>query len=394
MALDFQQVRNQVKELGKNAPLREQELDKRRRLARGVFESYAGEIDKMREKVERVVGQFEPNLRCALPIQERLDFRGSLPAAQGQTTIIAADGSQIAPDRHAAIHYCLINVGAIRSCQGSPTPPAITVISRLLYGDQLYTPTGTITAEALGTMRDLGERRALVELVQAAAPPVITFTDGPLELWGGGENAESSDFRESLRQYLEALEELNRLGATTAGYVDKPAGNLVVRLLETLITPEDQLPNLRKLHPLRGVSEQDLYFGLLQPGERSAVFALQAYSARHYSGAQALHFFYINVGRAGHSWLARVEIPAWVAQSPSRLDGLHATIVEQCRIMGSRPYPYLLHRAHETARVSFQEKEQVTQMISRELRQQGVPVGEESYKQSAKNLPGRTTYSK
>ena len=34
MALDFQQVRNQVKELGEKAPLREQELDKRRRLAR------------------------------------------------------------------------------------------------------------------------------------------------------------------------------------------------------------------------------------------------------------------------------------------------------------------------------------------------------------------------
>jgi hypothetical protein len=166
----------------------------------------------------------------------------------------------------------------------------------------------------------------------------------------------------------------------------------MVRLLETLMTSEEDLPNLRKQHPLRGVSEQDLYSGLLEPGERSGVFALQAYSARHYSGVQALHFFYINVGRPGRPWLARVEIPAWVAGNPARLDGLHAAIIEQCRIMGSRPYPYLLHRAHETARVSFQEKEQVTQMISRELRRQGVAVGEESYKQSAKTLPGRSSF--
>ena len=57
--------------------------------------------------------------------------------------------------------------------------------------------------------------------------------------------------------------------------------------------------------------------------------------------------------------------------------------------MGPRPYPYLLHRAHEVALVSLQEKEQVTQMIARELHQRGVPVGQRSYKQSAKALPGR-----
>ena len=74
------------------------------------------------------------------------------------------------------------------------------------------------------------------------------------------------------------------------------------------------------------------------------------------------------------------------------LDNLHAVLVEQCRIMGQWSYPYLLHRAHETAVVSFQEKEQVTLMITQEPRRRGVEVGELSDKQAAKDLQGRTRY--
>jgi hypothetical protein len=122
------------------------------------------------------------------------------------------------------------------------------------------------------------------------------------------------------------------------------------------------------------------------------VFALQSQSARSYTQALALHFFYLNAGRPGKPWLARVEIPAWVVDDPEMLDRLHAVLISQCRTMGSRPYPYLLHRAHETAVVSLQEKEQVTQMIALELRRRGVQVGEMSQKQAAKQFQSRTRY--
>jgi hypothetical protein len=58
--------------------------------------------------------------------------------------------------------------------------------------------------------------------------------------------------------------------------------------------------------------------------------------------------------------------------------------------MGARPYPYLLHRSHEAAVVSLEEKEQVTEMISLELRKRGLPVGDPSNKQFAKDQAGRT----
>jgi len=79
------------------------------------------------------------------------------------------------------------------------------------------------------------------------------------------------------------------------------------------------------------VNDRALFHDLLKPGERSAVFGIQSRFAAEYPEALALHFFYLNVGRPGRSWLARVEIPAWVAENPRMLDDLHAILVQQCR---------------------------------------------------------------
>jgi hypothetical protein len=58
--------------------------------------------------------------------------------------------------------------------------------------------------------------------------------------------------------------------------------------------------------------------------------------------------------------------------------------------MSHAPFPYILHRAHEIAVVTHQEKEQIDQMLALSIRNNGGEVGEVSGKQSAKNLPGRT----
>jgi hypothetical protein len=166
----------------------------------------------------------------------------------------------------------------------------------------------------------------------------------------------------------------------------------MVRALEVMAAPEPDLPAIKQAFPLRPITDRHLYQDILGPGQRSAVFAIQSQSARQYRGPLGLHFFYLNVGSANHPWLARVEIPAWVACDPAALDGLQAVLIQQCRLLGARPYPYILHRAHETALVSFDEKDQVTQMMIAELRQRGLPVGQKSYKQIHKNAAPRTSY--
>jgi hypothetical protein len=386
MAINFQQVYEKIRAIGSGARQRKENLEGLRSHARHLMESWAGKTDELREKVERA-RQADPNLRCAIPLQERLDAAHPRPAVQGRVTLLAADGSQIAPDRHAAVQYSLINVGAIVLQPGSSDAPEIFTDSHLLFDEELYTETGMLSAEAVDMRRDLAERRKLLELAPALAAPVVAMTDGPVELWGA-KGGEAEDYRRNLEVHLSILSQLQAKGVIVAGYVDKPGADLVVRTLEIAEMTADEMKEIRRLHPLRGVTDRWL-FGFLPPQHRSAVFGMQSSSLSHYTGGLAIHFFYLNVGEEKHPALVRVEIPRWVAEEADKLDRLHACLLEQCAIMGAKPYPYILHRAHEIAVVKFEERRQVEQMLELELRRAGSEVESESGKQAAKSLPGR-----
>ena len=199
----------------------------------------------------------------------------------------------------------------------------------------------------MALIRDLNERRWLAEvarkaLAETAPAPVITFTDGPMELWGAKDTQDSQDFQRSLDEYQQVLVTLQELGATTAGYVDKPAANLVVRLLEVAIAErgaaaagEAALPAARRTRP-------DLFRRLLAPGERSAVFAIQSRSATHYLRRAGAALLLPECGRAGRSLAGAGRNPRLGSREQPRCwTNLHAVLVQQCRVMGNRPYPYL-----------------------------------------------------
>jgi len=112
MALDFQQVYQKIKEIGATVQQRKKTLEERRAHARFLLNLHADNLDGLRSKVESAKAA-DPNLRCALPLNERLDFHAPPPALPLNATLIAADGSQINPDRHGAVQFGLINVGAI-----------------------------------------------------------------------------------------------------------------------------------------------------------------------------------------------------------------------------------------------------------------------------------------
>ena len=193
---------------------------------------------------------------------------------------------------------------------------------------------------------------------------------------------------------MSVLSQLQENGVITAGYVDKPSSNLLIRLLEVAITPDNEMSKLHDQFPLHGVTDLWMFNQILRPGERSAIFALQARSKAVYQGPLALHFFYLNVGQSDHPKSVRVEIPAWVVENEVEIDLLHMALFEQCAIMGVKPYPYILHRAHEAAVVTMQEKQQIEQMLAIELRKSGGEIGETSGKQTSKDSSnaGRKRY--
>jgi len=400
MPIDYQQIYAKIQEIGKGARERKKTLDERRSKARELLNAYASQLDFLRSKVESAKA-IDQNIRCALPINENLassypppfDQTQGTPESVIQGTLIAADGSQINPDRHAAVQFGLVNVGAITMKLNSGEAPEIDTQSELFYGEELL-PNGIPLSDGMVALRrDLAERDKLDELSKGIKGQVVTFTDGPIELWGAkGDDAQS--YADFVQKYLGVLSRLQSRGVITAGYVDKPSADLVIRLLEIATATDEQRQKLREFHPLRGVSDRWLYGErenpLLPPGHRSAVFQIQSSSEKSYKGVLSLHFFYLNVGTEGHPWPVRVEVPKWVVDDKEKLDLLHAVLVEQCRMMGSRPYPYLLHRAHETAIVKNEEKQQIEQLLTMELRKNNEDVDDGSYKQSAKDLKGRT----
>lgn len=383
MPVDFQQALQQIRSMGEQSVRQREKLRELQAQASEVMQQHSCDLDMLQGLVEQGSAA-NPSLRCAAPFGECLNEVFLAPAEENSFTLLAADGSQINPDRHAQVEFGAINVGAICMHPGSGQPPREQVYSTLMFYSDLFTSSGDfLTDDLVALKRDLAERRVLAELASREPGPVVALTDGPLELFH--EPNKSPEFETDLENYQKVLQELAALGAATAGYVDRPRGDLLVRLLELIMLQNrGQINRAGRDRPLRGVYDYHLLSDL-QPGERSAVYAIHSKSSSGFTGELALHFFYLNVGRPEHAYLSRVEIPRWVAENKRLLDLTHASLLAQAKHLGARPYPYLLHRAHEIAVISFDERDQLENMIVAELLRQGVDVDDRSNKQIAKN---------
>src|SRR4030042_1244828 len=213
MSLDFLQVSQQVQQLGEKAIQHQLDLKTKLVETHQLLEQRAQDIENLRQKVQEVVRKYDQTLRCAMPVQEALNAHFPLPSLPEQVTLIAADGSQIFADRHAEVEYCLVNTGAIWMRYGSSDAPGTRLQSPLIYADQLE----GMSDDKLSLQRDLAERERLLDLAKGAQPPVITLTDGPLEIWTTTleEGRVAGEFKRSLEIYLDVLRKLHELSAAT-----------------------------------------------------------------------------------------------------------------------------------------------------------------------------------
>jgi hypothetical protein len=393
MPVDYQDIKQQIQQNASQASLNQRELNDRLVLGQRLLAQYAGELAFLQQRVEDAARQI--GLRCARPLHEPLDFTADPPAEHAQPVVLAADGSQVNPSRHDEVIFGLINVGLFRMAPGET--PAEASTGHLFRDDELYPARGGMINEDLVALkRDLRERNFLLEKARQEDGLVLALVDGPLlyrkprDVSGAHSDPE---VQQAFDEFLSVTEQMAEGGTIMAGYVDKPGADLLVRLLELADTPASQLAQADKHRPLRRVSDVALLRGLLGPGQRSAVFALESSDARVFSERTHPHFFYLNVG-AGKPYLVRVEIPGWIAGNAAVIGTLHAVLLEQCRMMGPKAYPYALHRAHEIALVTFEEKRQIGALIAFELRKQGIEPDGGSHKQSAKDVTGgRSKYN-
>jgi hypothetical protein len=315
----------------------------------------------------------------AAPALEALAQAYPLPNCPERITVIASDGSQILPDRHAITLYYLINIGSIVYRHGSNLkphtynpPPILCYEPEDIFNEfgQLISP-GEVNVK-----RDLAELQVLINLApaytQERAEPVIALMDGQLTL--RVIDLPFDQQQQCQDDYIEMINQLRASGALIAGYIDRPLSTFVVALLYLASLEPGAITEeaLRRNHfREQGLTDINV-FNFLGPGERSAIFVVKAKGLDRYSLAgHGIHFFYLNVSlNPAAPNLVRVEIPAWLVADAQALDCLHAVIVRQASLTGG--YPYVLARAHELAIISGEERQAVEMMLAVEMRRQGL----------------------
>ncbi|MAT44030.1 MAG: hypothetical protein CL609_16980 [Anaerolineaceae bacterium] len=387
MPVNYVQIQSELKKIGELAPQRQKQHEA---LLSQVLETFKEAAQDPQGLKDRYLSCYTlvNELRSAIPPEkETLDAAVDATPTSRSYTVWAADGSQIIPNQHFAIQFGLINVGLIRFA-GSDVPVQ-EIETRLLYDTDLYTSQGyLIGEEIIALRRDYRERELLLQKAKNETNTVITLTDGPLELYR--EPKESEEYTKLIHNYQEILHQMADQNVLTAGYVDKPQGDLLTRLLELYILPPDQLKEAGKTRPFIGITDVEIFSQLLKPGQRSAVFQVQSPTTfKYFQNDLAIYFFYLNVSTYQKPQLARVEIPRWVSQNPDYLNLLHTYLLAQCEQMGPRAYPYVLHRAHEIAVVSQKERQHLEMKIQQELLNQGLDLAYKSGKQIAKDQPQR-----
>jgi hypothetical protein len=391
MPISYLNLQPQIQNFGQSAALWHLSQQEKLKSALELLLAVSKDPTPLKSRLQKLIADQGRNLRFATLGRETIISSIELSEKTVPPyTLFAADGSQINPDPHAAIFYALINIGIFRLDKNKLQVPQEITQTALLDFEEVHDTEKHLDEDILALKRDLSERKLLADLAAQSSGLVITLTDGPLELFH--QPKENKEFLQQFESYLQSLRLLGKTSAITAGFVDKPRADLVVRLLE--FSPLAETTNTSLERPFSGLTDSMLFSRLLEPNTRSAIFGIHSSNSKFYRDEIALHFFYLNVGRSEHPWIVRVEIPAWVAIDPEKISLLQKVLIEQCRMMGNKPYPYALHRAHEIALVSYLEKQQVEERLLKEIQQQGLPLEMQSNKLNAKLLAPRTRFIK
>lgn len=371
MPVNYEQLRNQIKTAGTTLKLRQDAFSR----AAEQYEAALRKESRSPNLQERITAALTagPDIRCALPMEEPADIvhpQPSMPPVK--IRLLACDGSQITPSRHDEIGFGLINTAVVEFISHSGETPRIRTQTELLPFDDLP------TEDMVGVRRDAAEKKALAEAAAASDRNLMTFAlcDGPLELFG--KTPEMTEYDRFRKLYIEALTALAEADVPAVGYIDRPGSDPVLQMLDLVNTERN-----RKDRKTRG-TDSLVFSRLLGPGERSAVFGLNSASNRELPEELRTCFFYMNIGRPGHPYISRVEFPARAADEAVP-DLLHAVLIEQCRMLGGHPYPFILHRAHECAVVTIAEKEEIKGLLLHEMAESGLKIPEKSNKQIAKD---------
>ena len=296
-------------------------------------------------------------------------------------SVVSADGSSIAPDRHHPIRFYVINVGYAVLTYGEH-PFAILDSSPHLYfrDEDLYLDPQTRNVPVEGTRLSarmcLEEMRALWQASRRVQDgPLVGLRDGSLITWGLQSEDPSFVQERFLAEFLGYLDELCASSIPVASYISYPGAREVVNSLRVWLCPREtvdcdscspsEVADLCRA--LAGRTDREV-FDFLGEGERSDVFGSKSAILDRY-GKHRIRFFYVNVGGE----IARVETPQWVSEDSGMLALVQSLIFDQCaRSAVQPPYPPALQEAHEQAVISTSDRRLIEGMVQTALAAKGI----------------------
>lgn len=382
MTLEFNRVVQQVYNMGAMLENLDFDISHSLTLARQRFEA-SGDLSEVWKRIEWVRQSDISGYRGAAPLNlpnaDPINGVFDAPPSPPQAMVIAADGSQVYPDEQAPVHYYLTNIGLfIYHHGGDQTPEQFTFPELKFHKDHVHDRYGRIVSN-----RTVDDRRTVLEMqylaetawrFRQAGMPLVTLYDNRLMYLPSNDAQETHDL---MSMYLGALVHLHDAGATLGGYIDNPFRSKRFIQLLYLMTIQDEQELKRKQQELmnggdlEGLRDQQFFYAMLEPGQRSAIMVQNSPQNKEFRDKgenYEIAFFYLKVANNYQSKVVRVDLPVWVARDKTRVDTLHALLLDQCRLQGRNPYPYALTRADELAWVGGKDRAKLEELVNVQVR--------------------------
>ncbi|MEH2290394.1 DNA double-strand break repair nuclease NurA [Nostoc sp.] len=326
----------------------------------------------------------------ATPI-EALETCIDIPVPPKIHTVIATDGSQIAPNHHEIAYCYLLNIGRVVLHYGQNRHPLLDSLPEVFYRpEDLYMSRqwGIRTEEWMSFRRTASETTVLAELACSAASaetPALAMVDGSLIYWFLEQLPMDARDR-ILPPILEAWQQMREAQIPLMGYLSASRSIETMNFLRLLACThpvpdcKSHCPNQLEKVPCKifeQLRDTSVWATRLKPGQRSTLWRSNSPILELY-GDQTIYFCYVHVGTE----IARIEVPAWVAQNATMLDQALGLMLAQ--VQKGYGYPVAIAEAHNQAVVKGGDKARFFALLEQQMIKAGLKNVGTSYKEARK----------
>jgi hypothetical protein len=385
--LDLTKLARQMQGLSQHLTLEaaasRQRLELAQQHLKNAYESQQDLIDRQEKWRDRIL------FANATPI-EPLETCIDIPVPPKIHTVIATDGSQIAPNHHEIAYCYLLNIGRVVLHYGQNRHPLLDSLPEVFYRpEDLYMSRqwGIRTEEWMSFRRTASEATVLAELACAAKgeAPALAMVDGSLIYWFLEQLPMDARDR-ILPPILEAWQQMRDAQIPLMGYLSASRSIETMNFLRLLACPHPA-PDCKTYCPnqlekvackiFEQLRDTSVWATRLKPGQRSTLWRSNSPILELY-GDQTIYFCYVHVGTE----IARIEVPAWVAENATMLDQALGLMLAQ--VQKGYGYPVAIAEAHNQAVVKGGDRARFFALLEQQMIKAGLKNVGTSYKEARK----------